>query len=76
MVADAMTLSGRSVRPVRRDPCIPAMPSVFADLAARNGNADAWPDLIEPVRAMLQATGKPYVIENVDGSPLQDYVVF
>jgi DNA (cytosine-5)-methyltransferase 1 len=28
------------------------------------------PDLIEPTRAALQATGKPYVIENVVGAPL------
>ena len=47
----------------------------YSDLAARNGNADDWPDLVEPVREMLRATGKPFVIENVDGAPLQDYVV-
>ena len=34
-----------------------------------------WPQLIEPVRHMLKATHKPYVIENVDGAPLWDYVV-
>jgi DNA (cytosine-5)-methyltransferase 1 len=28
------------------------------------------PDLIEPTRAALQATGLPYVIENVPGAPL------
>lgn len=28
------------------------------------------PDLLEPTRAILQATGLPYVIENVEGSPI------
>jgi DNA (cytosine-5)-methyltransferase 1 len=34
------------------------------------------PDLIEPVRAMLQASGLPYVIENVPGAPIAgDYML-
>lgn len=46
----------------------------YSDLAGRNGNADEHPDLIGPVRELLQATGLPYIIENVEGSPLIDPV--
>lgn len=31
---------------------------------------DDHPDLIEPTRSLLQASGVPYVIENVPGAPL------
>lgn len=47
----------------------------YSDLAKRNKNADKWPRLIEPVREMLEGTGLPYVIENVEGAPLLDPVV-
>lgn len=47
----------------------------FSDLAKRNGNAHEWPDLIEPTRRKLRASGLPYAIENVDGAPLVDPVV-
>ena len=33
-----------------------------------------YPDLIAPTRALLKATGLPYVIENVEGAPLIDPV--
>ena len=36
----------------------------------RPGLAEKYPDLIEPVRELLIASGKPYVIENVPGAPL------
>ena len=47
----------------------------YSDLAKRNGNADAWPRLVEPVRRMLRRSGLPYVIENVEGAPLLDPVI-
>lgn len=40
-----------------------------------NGTQDAHPDLIGPTRALLQATGLPYVIENVIGAPLEEPVL-
>lgn len=40
--------------------------SEITPAATRNDH----PDLIEPVRAMLKASGVPYVIENVEGAPL------
>ena len=39
----------------------------------RPGLAEKYPKLIEPTRELLQATGLPYVIENVPGSPLKNY---
>ena len=37
---------------------------------ARNLRGNTHPDLVAPVRELLKATGKPYVIENVQGAPL------
>lgn len=36
---------------------------------------DRYPDLITPVRPRLEASGIPYVIENVPGAPLRDPVM-
>ncbi|MEV0559426.1 SAM-dependent methyltransferase [Streptomyces sp. NPDC050597] len=33
------------------------------------------PDLIAPTRAAMEATGRPWIIENVEGAPLLDTVV-
>jgi DNA (cytosine-5)-methyltransferase 1 len=47
----------------------------YSDLARRNGNAHEWPRLVEPVREILRASGLPYVIENVEGAPLENPTV-
>jgi DNA (cytosine-5)-methyltransferase 1 len=47
----------------------------YSDLAKRNGNADEWPRLIDPVRDILSNTGLPYVIENVEGAPLINPII-
>ncbi|MGC1782699.1 MAG: DNA cytosine methyltransferase [Acidobacteriaceae bacterium] len=47
----------------------------YSDLAKRNGNADAWPRLIDPIRDILVRSGLPYIIENVEGAPLRNPIV-
>lgn len=44
--------------------------------SARNGSykAESYPDLIDPVRNLLDQIGKPYVIENVVGAPMSNAV--
>lgn len=37
--------------------------------------SDSYPDLVAPTRERLQATGLPYVIENVPGAPLLEPIV-
>jgi DNA (cytosine-5)-methyltransferase 1 len=39
------------------------------------GVGDGYPDLITPGRALLVALGRPYVIENVPGSPLRSPIL-
>jgi DNA (cytosine-5)-methyltransferase 1 len=45
----------------------------YSDLQKRTGKE--YPDLIGPVREMLQASGLPYVIENVDTAPLKNPIM-
>lgn len=72
--ADVMTLDQRFLRWFDAIHASPPCQS-YSDLAKRNGNADAWPRLIDPIRDMLIATGLPWVIENVEGAPLRNPVV-
>jgi DNA (cytosine-5)-methyltransferase 1 len=72
--ADALTLDSKFLGSFDVIHASPPCQS-YSDLARRNGNGHMWPRLIEPVREMLQASGLPYVIENVEGAPLLDPVV-
>ena len=47
----------------------------YSVLSARTGTGHLWAKLIEPVRALLKDSGRPYIIENVVGAPLIDPVV-
>ena len=47
----------------------------IATSACGSGVRETHPDLIEPLRKMLIASGRPYVIENVPGAPLHDPAV-
>lgn len=40
-----------------------------------NLHKDDHPDLVEPTRELLELTGLPYIMENVPGAPLVNYVV-
>jgi DNA (cytosine-5)-methyltransferase 1 len=54
---------------------IHASPPCQAYTNAQKIMGNAHPDIIEPTRAALIATGKPYIIENVVGAPLLNPVL-
>lgn len=47
----------------------------FSTATQSTGNAQQWPDLVEPTRQLLESVGVPYVIENVEGAPVRRDVV-
>ena len=72
--ADALTLDPEFIASFDAVHASPPCQS-YSDLAKRNGNANEWPRLIEPVRNLLIQSGLPYIIENVEGAPLIEPVV-
>lgn len=49
--------------------------SITANLARAQGKKASEVDLLTPARGLIQATGLPYVIENVEGAPMQDPIL-
>ena len=74
MQADALTLDPEFIASFDAVHASPPCQS-YSDLAKRNGNADEWPRLIEPVRDLLVQSELPYIIENVEGAPLIEPVI-
>lgn len=54
---------------------IHASPPCQAYSIANNIHKREYPELIEPLRELLIATGKPYIIENVIGAPLNNTIM-
>lgn len=52
-----------------------ASPPCQAHTKAQRLQGQNHPELIEPIRNLLEQTGLPYVIENVEGAPLEDPVM-
>jgi DNA (cytosine-5)-methyltransferase 1 len=44
----------------------------YSSITQVNGTRDNHPDLIEPIRARLRASGAVYAIENVAGAPVEN----
>jgi hypothetical protein len=67
--ADAMTF------PLDGFDLIHASPPCQAYSATKNMHSNIHPELVEPIRARLIASGIPYIIENVIGAPLSNPIV-
>jgi DNA (cytosine-5)-methyltransferase 1 len=46
----------------------------YSEMAQRHGNSGDHPDLIEPTRAQLLASGLPFILENVTHAPIRQDV--
>ena len=66
--ADALSLSLDFIRAFDFIHASPPCPRYTALKTAPNAKGDAHPDLITPTRPLLQRSGKPWVIENVEGA--------
>jgi DNA (cytosine-5)-methyltransferase 1 len=78
LLARFIELAAKGFANLKQFDAIHASPpcQAFSDLAWHPQNKDViYPDLVTPLRPLLEATGLPYVIENVEGAPLNDPVM-
>lgn len=69
-------LAGRLKACLGEFDAIHASPPCQAYSVLRRANIGTeYPDLVEPTRALLEASGLPYIIENVPGAPLRTSVI-
>lgn len=63
--------------PLRLEPfdVIHASPPCQAYIRSGNVNRDNHPDLLPQTRAMLEQSGRPWIIENVPGAPMRPDVI-
>lgn len=72
IAGDVLTTSDGGVLDLGMVAVIAASPPCQAYSQTRHTHSVEHARLVEPVRELLRATGKPYVIENVVGAPLLD----
>lgn len=69
-LADALTFPLHGFSVIHASPPCQAYTRMSKGLLQSQGRKNDHPELIEPIRARLCASGLPYIIENVEGSPL------
>ena len=69
--ADALDILERHWRAFHAVHASPPCQSFTAYRRKGHGVGDGYPDLIAPVRALLERTNVPWIIENVQGAPLE-----
>jgi DNA (cytosine-5)-methyltransferase 1 len=75
VVADALELTADDLAAFDAVHASPPCPA-YSLLQNIHGNAEDHPDLIGPVRRMLEACGRPWILENVEGAPLRaDFIL-
>lgn len=75
VIYDAMDFLGRPGILDRYDAVHASPPCPRYSVASNNATRDQHPDLVAPVREILQAWGGLYVIENVPGAPMTNAVL-